>query len=52
MYKILGGRWYDAIVLNVSTLTDDNIDDTKDSFYEEQEHVHSRNSLYTTKKIC
>jgi hypothetical protein len=48
MNIILGGRWYDVIVLNVSALAEDKIDDTKGGFYEEQEHVQSRNSINNT----
>jgi hypothetical protein len=38
-YVILRGRWYDFFVLNVCAPTGDKIDDEKDSFYEELEHV-------------
>jgi hypothetical protein len=33
-YIILRGRWCNIIVLNVHALTEDKIDDIKDSFYE------------------
>jgi hypothetical protein len=38
-YIILRGRWCDIIVLNVHAPTEDKIDDMKDRFYEELEHV-------------
>jgi hypothetical protein len=38
-YIILRGRWFHIIVLNVHAQTEDKIDDTKDSFYEELERV-------------
>jgi hypothetical protein len=34
-YIILRGRWCDVIVLNVYAITEDKINYTKDSFYEE-----------------
>jgi hypothetical protein len=37
-YITLKGRWYD-IVLNVHAPTEDNDDDTNDSFYEELEYI-------------
>jgi hypothetical protein len=37
-YIILRGHWCDT-VLNVHAPTEDKCDDTKDSFYEEQEDV-------------
>jgi hypothetical protein len=36
-YRILSGRWCDIIVLNVHVPTEDNIDNVKDSFYDELE---------------
>jgi hypothetical protein len=36
-YTILRGCWFHIIVLNVHALTQDKIDDVKDSFYEELE---------------
>jgi hypothetical protein len=37
-YIILRGHWYD-IILNVNAPTEDKINDIKDRFYEELEHV-------------
>jgi hypothetical protein len=37
--RILGGRWYDIIVLNVHAPTEDKTDYVKDSFYEELERA-------------
>ena len=33
------GRWYNIIVLNVHSPSEEKSDDSKDSFYEELEHV-------------
>jgi hypothetical protein len=33
------GRWFHVIVMNVLALRKDKIDEAKDSFYEELEHV-------------
>jgi hypothetical protein len=41
-YIILRGRWCDIIVLNVHAPTEDKIDDIKDRFYEELEHVFDK----------
>jgi hypothetical protein len=38
-YIILRVRWCHIIVLNVHAPTEDKIEDMKDSFYEELEHV-------------
>jgi hypothetical protein len=38
-YVMLRGHWCDIIVLNVHAPTEDKIDDIKDRFYEELEHV-------------
>jgi hypothetical protein len=38
-YTIPRGHWCDIITLNVYNPTEDKIDDVKDSFYEEMEHV-------------
>jgi hypothetical protein len=38
-YKILKGRWCDNMVLNVHAPTEDEIDDMKDSLYEELERI-------------
>jgi hypothetical protein len=39
LYIIVRGCWYNVIVLNGHAPTEDKIDDMKDSFYEELEHV-------------
>jgi hypothetical protein len=39
---ILRGRWCHIIVLNVHAPKEDKIDDVKDSFYEELEHVFDK----------
>jgi hypothetical protein len=41
-YIILRGSWCDIIVLNVHAPTEDKIDDVKDSFCEELEHVFDK----------
>jgi exonuclease III len=41
-YVILRGRWWDIIVLNIHAPTEDKIDDIKDKFYEELEHVFDK----------
>jgi hypothetical protein len=38
-YIILRGHWCDIIVLNVHAPTEDKIDDRKDRFNEELEHI-------------
>jgi hypothetical protein len=38
-YIILRGRWCCFIFLNIQAPTEDKIDDVKDIFYEELEHV-------------
>ena len=38
-YIVLRGRWYNIIVLNVHAPSEDQCDDSKDSFYEELEQV-------------
>jgi exonuclease III len=48
-YIILGGRLFDIIILNVHTPTEDEIDDMKDSFCEELEHVFDKFPKYHTK---
>jgi hypothetical protein len=40
-YIILRGCWCDIVILNVHAPTEDKIDDMKDRFYEELEHVCS-----------
>jgi hypothetical protein len=48
-YIILSGRWCDIIVLNVHAPTEDKIDDIKDRFYEELEHVFDKYPKYHMK---
>jgi hypothetical protein len=38
-YVTLKGRWYDIILLNVHTPTEDKDDGIKDSFYKELEQI-------------
>jgi hypothetical protein len=45
-YIILRGRWCNIIVLNVHAPTEDKIDDMKDSFYGELEHVFDKLPKY------
>jgi hypothetical protein len=47
-YIILRGRWFHVMGLNVHAPTEDNIDDMKETFYEEFEHIYSIISLNTT----
>jgi hypothetical protein len=47
-YVILRGRWCD-IVLNVHAPTEDKIDDMKDRFYEELEHMFDKFPKYHMK---
>jgi hypothetical protein len=47
-YIILRGRWCHVIVLNVHAPTVDKIDDVKDIFYEELEHVFDTFLKYHT----
>jgi hypothetical protein len=46
---MLRGNWCDIIVLNVRVSTEDKIDDTKDSFYEELERVFNEFTKYHMK---
>jgi hypothetical protein len=48
-YKILIGRWFYIIVLNVHAPTEDKIDNVKNSFYEELEHVFDKFPKYHKK---
>jgi hypothetical protein len=41
-YIILRGHWCDIIILNVHAPTADKIDNMKDRFYKELEHVFDR----------
>jgi hypothetical protein len=49
MYNILRGRWCDIIVLNVHASREDKIDDIKDRFYEELEHLFDKFPQYHMK---
>jgi hypothetical protein len=59
-WHILRGRWCHVIVLKVHTLTEDNIDDEKDGFCMELEHMFNKFPKYHMKillgdfnvKIC
>jgi hypothetical protein len=48
-YIILRGYWFHIIVLDIHAPTEDKIDDVKDSFYKELEHVFSKFPKYHTK---
>jgi exonuclease III len=48
-YIILRGRWCHIIVLNVHAPKEDEIDDVKNSFYEELERVFDKFPKYHTK---
>jgi hypothetical protein len=48
-YVVLKGRWYNIIVLNVYTPTEEKSDDSKDSFYEELEEVFDHFPKYHMK---
>jgi hypothetical protein len=48
-YIILRGCWCDIIILNVHASTEDKIDDMKDRFYEELEHVFDKLPKYQRK---
>jgi hypothetical protein len=41
-YIILRGHWCDIIVLNVHAPTEGKVNDMKDRFYEELEHVFDK----------
>ena len=49
-YITLKGRWCDIIFKNVHAPTEDKIDDIKDRFYEELEHVFDKFPKYHMKK--
>jgi len=38
LYIVLRGRWHNIIVLNIHAPSEEERDDSKDSFYEELEH--------------
>ena len=48
-YIVLRGRWCNIIVLNVHAPSEDESDDSKDSFYEELEQVIDNFCKYHTK---
>jgi hypothetical protein len=48
-YIILSGCWCDIIVLNVHDPTEDKLNDIKDRFYEELEHVFEKFPKYHIK---
>ncbi|PNF20264.1 hypothetical protein B7P43_G15395 [Cryptotermes secundus] len=48
-YIKLKGRWCDIIVMNVHAPTEEKIDDIKDRFYEELEHVFDKFPKYPIK---
>jgi hypothetical protein len=48
-YIVLRGRWCNIIVLNVHALSEEKSDDSKDSFYEELEHVFDHFPKYYAK---
>jgi exonuclease III len=48
-YIVLRGHWFHIIVLNVHAPTEDKIDDVKDSFYEELEHIFDKLPKYHKK---
>jgi hypothetical protein len=50
-YIILRGRWFHIIVLNVHAPTEDKIDDMKDSFSEELQHIFSKFPKYHMKML-
>jgi hypothetical protein len=41
-YIILRGHWFHIIVLNVHAPTEEKIDNMKDSFYQEFEHIFNK----------
>ena len=47
--KVLRGRWCNIIVLNAHTPNNDKSDDSKDSFWEEQEQVFDHFPKYHMK---
>jgi exonuclease III len=50
-YIIPSGRWCDIIVLNVHALTEDKIDNMKDGFHKEIEHVFEKFPKYHVKIV-
>jgi hypothetical protein len=51
LYIILSGHWCGIIILNVHAPTEDKIDDTKDSFYEELKRVLDKLHKYHMKML-
>ena len=48
-YIVLRGRWCNIIVLNVHAPSEEKSDDSKDSFYEELDHVFNNFPKYKMK---
>jgi len=48
-YTVLRGRWFNIIVLNVHTPSEEKSNDSKDNFYEELDHVFDNFPKYHTK---
>jgi hypothetical protein len=51
LYIVLRGRWCNIIVLNVHAPSEDESDDSKDSFYEELEQVFDNFPRYHMKIV-
>jgi hypothetical protein len=50
-YVILRGCWFHIIVLNVHIPTEDKIDNVKDSFYDQLEHIFDQFPKYHIKNV-
>jgi hypothetical protein len=50
-YIILRGRWFHIIVLNVHAPTEEKIDDVKDYFHAEVEHIFDKFCKYYVKML-
>ena len=50
-YIVLRGRWCNIIVVNVHAPSEEKSDESKDSFYEELEHVFDHFPKYHTKML-
>jgi hypothetical protein len=50
-YIVLRGHWCDTIILNVHVPTEDKIEDMKDRFYEELDHVFDKFHKYRMKVL-
>jgi hypothetical protein len=48
-YTVLRGRWFNIIVLNVHAPSEEKSDDSKDSFYDELDHVFDHFPKYHMK---